>query len=212
MAGDGLTGAPSPGSVEHAELLLREISHRCANDLQLVVSLLALQSRKAQHPEARAALKDAASRVAVLARARTGLSRQDHPDLGTALHQLCEALHSQAEPRGILVSVDIKDEPCNLSSHQVATLALAVNELATNAIKHAFREEQGGRISIVVERDGDGATIVTVDDDGLPLSDAAAAGDGGMGFGLVRRLVASVRGTFDKPERGTKVFRITVPE
>lgn len=134
------------------------------------------------------ATKHAASRVAVLARARTGLSRQDHPDLGTAFRQLCEALHSQAEPRGIRISVEIREEPCQLSSHQVATLALAVNELATNAIKHAFQEEQGGRISIVVERDGDGATIVTVDDDGLPLSDGTAAGDSGMGFGLVRRL------------------------
>lgn len=67
------------------ELLLRETNHRCANDLQLVVSLLGLQSRRAASYEARQALTDAAERVAILARARSALNRDRRPSLEEAL-------------------------------------------------------------------------------------------------------------------------------
>lgn len=212
----GLTGvavdsAPQYGSAEHFELLLRETNHRCANDLQLVVSLLSLQSRRAENQETCIALTDAAARVAVLARARAGLSRQQHPDLGSALRQVCEALHNQAEPRGILLSMAVEGEVPGVSKHQVATLALAVNELATNAIKHAFDEGQGGRIEIVLRRTESGETMVVIDDDGLPLPDGASNDGSGMGLGLVHRLVGSVGGSFHRPAPGSKRFEIRLP-
>ena len=55
------------------DLLLRETNHRCTNDLQLVVSLLALQSKRAASLEAREVLADVMERVAVLARTRTAM-------------------------------------------------------------------------------------------------------------------------------------------
>ena len=58
------------------DLLLRETIHRCSNDLQLVVSLLALQSRRAANPEVREALADAMERVSVLAHARRALHQE----------------------------------------------------------------------------------------------------------------------------------------
>jgi two-component sensor histidine kinase len=192
-------------------LLLRETDHRHANDLQLVVSLLALQSRRAETIEAKIALTNAMERVAVLARARAALGSQDQLGLGSALRQVCQALHSYAEPRGISVSVDVPEAPPALSANRIAMLALAVNELATNAIKHAFREEQGGSISIVLHRHDGAEACVTVDDDGLPLPDSATTGGNGLGFGLVRRLIASVGGTFTPPADGTKRFEIRMP-
>lgn len=203
-----VSDAPRQGTVEHAELLLRETNHRCANDLQLVVSLLSLQGRRAENPEVSTALMDAAARVGVLARARTGLSCQQQPDLGAALRQVCEALHSQAEPRGILMSLEVERDVPGLSEHQIATIALAVNELATNAIKHAFHEGQGGRISISLRRTDSGEVVVIVDDDGLPLPNTAIADGGGMGFGLVHRLVGSVGGSFVAPAPGSKRFQV----
>jgi len=194
-----------------ADLLLRETNHRCANDLQLVVSLLALQSRKAALPETRAALDDAAARVAVLARARSELSRQQLPSLETALRQVCEALHSQAEPRGIIVSLQVEQDVPGLSPDRITPLTLAVNELATNAIKHAFREEKGGRILIDVRSGGRDGAFIVVDDDGLPLPDGAGAKGDGMGFGLVNRLVASAGGTLRSPVDGTKRLEIEIP-
>ena len=193
------------------DLLLRETHHRCSNDLQLVVSLLSLQSRRATSLEAREALADATSRVVVLARARRELDRQRQPSLETALRQVCEALGSQAEPSSILMSLEVEPDIGVFGSQQIAALALAVNELATNAIKHAFAEGASGRISIAVRRNGTGNVVITVDDDGLPFPEPRVAKSGGMGLGLVKRLVASIDGLLIPPPNGSKVFEIRMP-
>lgn len=193
------------------DLLLRETNHRCSNDLQLVVSLLALQSRRVTSPEAREALTDATSRVAVLARARAELSQQRQANLQTALRQVCEALHSLAETRSILISLEAEQDVQGLTSNHVATLALVVNELATNAIKHAFEEGKAGHISISIRRSGGRDAIIIVDDDGLPFPEPTGSKDGGMGLGLVKRLVASIDGLLIPPASGTKCFEIRVP-
>lgn len=203
---------PSPRSTaSHEDLLLRETNHRCANDLQLVVSLLSLQSRRATSPEAREALADATSRVGILARARAELNRQRQPSLRFALQQVCEALQSQAEPRSILLSMEAEHDVQGLAAHQVATLALVVNELATNAIKHAFEESKEGRVRIAVRSNGLREAVVIVDDDGLPFREEGDAKVGGMGLGLVKRLVASIDGLLIQPVSRSKCFEIRMP-
>ncbi|WP_430252240.1 histidine kinase dimerization/phosphoacceptor domain -containing protein [Neorhizobium sp. DAR64860/K0K1] len=96
-------------------LLLRETYHRCSNDLQLVVSLLSLQSRLATNSETRDALADAMARVSILARARSEINQRRSPSLGCAIRGVCEALPSQAEPRSILISTKIECEVQGLS-------------------------------------------------------------------------------------------------
>jgi len=204
----------SPGlrqPTQSDDLLLRETNHRCSNDLQLVVSLLALQSRRVTSPEAREALTDATSRVAVLARSRAELSQKCQASLETALRQVCEALHSLAEPRSILISMEAAHNIHGLTSNQIATLALVVNELATNAIKHAFEENKAGHVSISVRRSDGREVIIIVDDDGLPFPEPTRSKDGGMGLALVKRLVASIDGVLIPPTSGTKRFKIRVP-
>jgi two-component sensor histidine kinase len=190
------------------DLLLRETNHRCSNDLQLVVGLLALQSRRVASPEARAALTDAMERVAIVASTRAAMHRERQPHLTGALQQVCMALHAHAEPRGILVSLVAADDVHGLSESQITTLALVVNELTTNAIKHAFENDVPGHIRVSIARDaGRGVTIV-VDDDGLPLPEAAG---NGLGLGLVKRLMATIGGLFIPPPAGTKRFELRLP-
>lgn len=193
------------------DLLLRETNHRCANDLQLVTSLLSLQSRRAASEEVRQALTDAAERVAVLARARSALHRDRQPSLQAALRQVCEALHPQAGPRSILISTRTVQEAHGLSPEQITTIALVVNELATNAMKHAFEEGKAGQISIAIDRALNGDVNVTVDDDGLPLPDDMRSGGSGLGLGLAKRLMASIDGLFIPPAAGSKLFQLRVP-
>ena len=197
--------------VETYDLQLQETNHRCSNDLQLIVSLLAMQSRRTTNEEARAALDDVTSRVAILARARTELGHGRQPNLTTASRQACEALHSQAEPRGILVSLTMESEVDGLSSKEIVPLVLCLNELATNAIKHAFAHDRTGRIDIIVHQATNGDVVIVVDDDGLPMPDTLKAGKGGLGIGLVTRLIASIGGTLTPPANGTKRFEMLVP-
>jgi two-component sensor histidine kinase len=193
------------------DLLLRETNHRCGNALQLVVSLLGLQSRRAASEETRQALNDAMERIAVLARARVAMTRDDQPSLEEALRQICEALHAQAEPRSILISLRVAHEARGLSSTQITTVALVVNELATNAIKHAFEEGKSGHIQVTVGRAAGGGVTVLIDDDGLPFPDNTHAGGDGLGLGLAKRLMASICGLFIPPRPGSKGFELRVP-
>ena len=194
------------------DLLLRETNHRCSNDLQMVVSLLALQSSRAKSDETRDALTDAVERVSVLARTRAALQHQKHLTLEAALRQVCEALHAQAEPRSIRIScgVAVAHDSYSLSSAQVITLALTVNELTTNAIKHAFEQGKGGRIQISAREDDRNLTVI-VDDDGLPFPASTEGKSNGLGLGLVKRLVASIGGMLIPPSNGSKTFEIRLP-
>ena len=190
--------------------MLRETNHRCSNDLQLVVSLLGLQSRRAATPEVRRALTDAMERVSILARARSAMHRERHQGLQAALRQVCEALHAQAEPRSILISLEAEQEVQGLSPTQITTVALVVNELTTNAIKHAFEEGKSGHIRMSISKDGTRDVIITVDDDGLPFPEPNGNGDG-LGMGLVKRLMASIGGLLIPPPSDSKVFELRVP-
>lgn len=189
------------------DLLLRETNHRCSNDLQLVVSLLALQSRRAANPEVREALADAMERVSVLAHARRAFHQERPATLELALRQVCDALHAQAEPRSIAVSLEAADVQ-GLSANHITTVALVVNELATNAIKHAFEEGKSGHIRVIITGMRGGEAVVLVDDDGLPFPEP---GGNGLGMGIAKRLMASIGGLFIPPPSGTKVFELRVP-
>lgn len=198
-------------SAPNDDLLLRETYHRSSNDLQLVVSLLSMQSQRATNIEARDALADAMARVAVLAHARSDLNERRPASLQRALQQVCEALLSQTEPRSILISLQTEYDVQGLSPQKVAALALVVNELATNAIKHAFCEGTAGHIRISVRRNGERQAAILVEDDGVPFPAADDTKKKCMGLSLARRLVASADGVFIQPEAGSKCFEIRVP-
>jgi len=202
----------APRTHRDHDLLLRETNHRCSNDLQLVVSLLALQSQRATNLEARQALTDAMERVSILARARSTMHGDQKPSIEAALRQVCEALHAQAEPRSILVSLQVTDDVDGLTKNEVTTLALVANELATNAIKHGYKDGKAGHIRITLGRTPGGDVSVIVDDDGLPFPQIERADHHGLGLGLVQRLTTSIGGLFIPPEAGSKAFELRVSE
>lgn len=192
------------------ELLLRETNHRWCNDLQLIVGLLALQSRRAANPEVRQSLTDAMERISILSRARSAMCREQQTSLGMALEQVCEALGAQAESRSITIILDATHDVAGLAERQITALALVVNELTTNAIKHAFKADKPGQIRISMGVDKGRDVTISVDDDGDPFDVATADGDG-LGLGLVGQLMASIGGRLDPPAPGSKTFKVQVP-
>ena len=202
----------TPRHSQDNDLLLRETNHRCSNDLQLVVSLLALQSQRATNSEARQALTDAMERVSILARARSTMHADQRPSIEAALRQVCEALHAQAEPRSILVSLKVTDDVDGLTPNEVTTIALVANELATNAIKHAYKDGKSGHIRVTLGRTPSGDVSVIIDDDGLPFPELDRPNPSGLGLGLAKRLTASIGGIFISPAPQSKAFELRLPE
>lgn len=202
---------PQRTPIRDDELLLRETRHRCNNDLQLIVGLLELQRRRAASDETRQALADAVERVGILARSRNALNSERQLSLEAALRQVCDGLRAHAEPRAILITIHAETETHGLSPAQITTLSLVVNELATNAIKHAFDNGRAGNIRIRIDANTSYGVTVIFEDDGRPFHDSPAGRGSGLGLGLAKRLMASIGGLFIPPPPGSKAFELRLP-
>ena len=192
------------------ELLLKEVHHRVKNNLQLVSSLLGIQSRRAADPNTRRSLEDASARVTAIAELHRNLYRGDRPDtveLASYLRQLCADLSSTIPQSA--EEVKLSTEPMDLPVDTVVPLALIVSELFTNALKHAGVKGRPGRVTVTQERLPQGGARIVVADSG-----PGKAADAVPGFGtsliqsLARQIGASITESCDAG--GTRVT-IEVP-
>lgn len=149
------------------DLLLDELRHRTKNDLSMVISVLSLQARGKTNPEARQALEKAVERVRAIARAHDHFQPSKHTgtvDMRYYLEELCSHLgDALREVRPIAVRVHADE--IFLSIEQAIPIGLIVNELVTNALKHAFPEDRGGVVEVALTQ-GSPITL-TVADDGV---------------------------------------------
>jgi len=187
------------------ELLVREADHRIKNSLQLVVSLLTVQMRGIADPAAVEALRGAIARVGAIAASHLALQGSEDlrsVDLGETLKDLCGHV-AQLHPAIDVVCCPI--EGLMLDADRAIPLGLAVSEVLTNALRHAFRGRQTGRV--VVEAQALGAhLIVCVRDDGVGMP--TPAGRTGLGSRIVRSLAAQLAATIEvesTPDSGTSV-------
>jgi two-component system, sensor histidine kinase PdtaS len=172
-------------------LLLREIYHRIANDLQRMTGMLTLASYRVP-PEARQEFAKAAERLHVLGWVYASLKRTEgHAVLALKpfLEDMTHALgRTYGHAQSIVLESDIGDAEVSLS--RASGIGLIVNELVTNAYKYAFPDGRPGRI-IVRFRKRFGCKVLIVQDDGAGLSDAPGMG---LGTTLVRELVDQMGG------------------
>jgi two-component sensor histidine kinase len=202
---------PAPIREDHEkkrpELLLRELNHRWSNDMQLVLALLSTAARNAATPDAREALERAASRVGIIVANRAHLKSAAEADLELALCRAAKTIDALCDDR-IEVKLEIDQQIPPVNPDLVLVIVLAVNEIATNAIKHAFGQERTGGAILITASVRDGSLIVTVEDDGNPWAGDEVAGtarpDGGLE--LVRRMVAGHGGRFVPPAGECKRF------
>lgn len=137
--------------LDRQALLLDELNHRVRNNLQVMRSVIGLQTSAVADPAAKAALRDTASRIRSIAAVHERLQRVDDIDvvdleafLGGLAHDLKDSL-----PPG--VEIVLQAEPLRVPLKIAVPLALIANELVTNAIKHAYPDEDGGVITIRLE-------------------------------------------------------------
>jgi two-component sensor histidine kinase len=176
------------------ELLLREVYHRVKNNLQVVDSLIALESLRITDPAARAAFADLRNRVIALGLVHQQLMLSDNLEtfsLATFLHDLAEnvaASFSCAE-RGITVSVAV--EPVVVNLDFAIPVGLLTTELLSNAIKRT------GTTSVTVHFDSlpDGEGCLVVEDDGT--ADIVAATDVTKRPGTGGRIILGLVGQLD---------------
>ncbi|WP_439630915.1 PAS domain-containing sensor histidine kinase [Gemmata sp.] len=154
-------------SLREKEVLLREIHHRVKNNLQVVSTLLDLQSGHTTDPAAAEMFKESRGRVKSMALIHERLYRsQDmaRVDLGEYVRQLANDLHrTYRMSEGIRLDLDV-DVPA-LDIDVAIPCGLLLNELISNCFKHAFAGAAEGCLRVALHRDG-GANVLTVADDG----------------------------------------------
>jgi PAS domain S-box-containing protein len=181
------------------DLLLREVYHRVKNNLQLVDSLLMMQRRKIDDPQAREALLSLRGRIFAL-----GLVHQQlmgSADLKTFdIVPFLDDLSKNILEGGGTSGVDISVDACTLDVGLdfAVPLGLLVTELVTNSLKHAFPDGTG-LISVVLRNDAGGKLVLVVSDNGVGAPDSLANGETtrGLGTRIVANLVAQLDGTLE---------------
>jgi two-component sensor histidine kinase len=182
--------------LQRQNLMAQEFEHRLVNGLQLVVSLLSLQSRASSSPEAAEQLTIAARRVAALGRVHHRLHVLDHlnkVEVRQYLEHLCNDLSGLlfGERAGHKVAFEgVKAEiPTNIA----IPLGFIVNELITNAVKYS-----GGNISVKFEQAKPAGYLLTVQDDGPGLPEGFnPTKSTGLGMKIILALVRQIGGTLE---------------
>jgi PAS domain S-box-containing protein len=162
------------GALEAKTVLLHEVDHRVKNNLQLVSSLIYMQSREIPDPVIKASLRTMLSRIEALGTVHRRLYQSDDVsrfDVADFARDVVGDLVSATGRTDIRVNLDL--EPVEVPAEKAAPVALMLNELVTNALKHAF-DGRPGTLDVAVRRNGHDF-FITVADDGAGMADGALA-------------------------------------
>jgi PAS domain S-box-containing protein len=185
----------------HQKILLDELNHRVKNNMQMLHALLRGAYRETSSVEARAVLADASQRVAAMAAAQQVLYDAGNAARYSAGDFLQAVCASARQAFGVVVDISIAEcAGAELANDTVIPLALILNELLTNAVKHGVNAPGGGLIKVGLTKNYDGF-VLYVEDEG-PGFDFERAQRRSSGLGLVSGLVQQLRGTFQVERTG----------
>jgi two-component sensor histidine kinase len=181
------------------ELLFNELQHRVSNNLQVAAGLLSVQKRQVADPQARAALDEAARRLALIGR----ISRRLYDAAGAArkmrefLEPLCADVVEASGRTGIRCTINVAED-ATLAPDAAVPLALIVAEAMANAIEHGFKDRDTGHIEVHLARDGQDMVTVDVRDDGhgVPEGFSIEASDS-LGLRIATMLAGQLNGRFE---------------
>ncbi|MBU2515377.1 PAS domain S-box protein [bacterium] len=198
------------GALQEKETLLREIHHRVKNNMQVINSLLKLQSNYIEDPQAKSILKDCQSRVYAMSAIHEtlhGSEKLSEINLKSYLSKITKTIFQTYLPdqSRVKLSCDIKNSP--ISINQASPLGLIINELLSNALKYAFPDDRAGEITVRMQKPENNKLELCVSDNGVGISkDIDWKNTRSLGLRLVRTLVEDqLEGSINmKNENGTQ--------
>jgi len=195
-------------SVTEKTVLLHELHHRVKNNLQIVASLLSLQSEEVADPRDAALFDRSQGRVRSMALVHEQLYQTDDASLiqfDSYLRKLIGSISRTV--RNGEISMDVFGEPVTLSVDKAIPCGIIVNELVNNACEHAFRESISGSVHVGITTSG-GQHVLEVSDSGSGLPEDAPRS---LGMTLVHTLTEQIGGTLDVSVGDGTTFRVKFP-
>lgn len=191
------------------DILLRELQHRVKNNLQMITALIRMEARNVADGETGERFDRLAGRInslAILYELLSGEGADDGIDLGVYLSQIASSVMQAHAVEGIRLELKVDTWP--VSINVAMPTGLVVNELMTNALKHAFVGREGGTITVSSLVDDTGCRVV-IADDGIGLPDGVTWPQAGkLGAVIVQSLKQNAKAQLEVisvPNDGTRV-------
>jgi PAS domain S-box-containing protein len=203
-------------SLSEKEVLLKEIHHRVKNNMQVISSLVSLQADGSKDETVREVLKDVTYRVRSMALVHeklyqsNDLARIDFAEYVRSLLSYLWRAHGDAAA-SVRLTLDL--EPVSLPVDTAVPCGLILNELAGNALKHAFRGRSEGEVTVSLQNSVDGRIRLSLADNGVGLPPGFDWREApSLGLNLVRllskQLVANVEVSGEEGTRFEIVFQV----
>lgn len=193
------------------EVLLKEIHHRVKNNLQVISSLLKLQSESIGDEDIIEKFKESMNRVRSMALIHDKIYRSDslnQVDFNEYLTNLIHALFHSYNVSSNTISLSISSDDVYLDLDAAISCGLIVNELVSNSLKHGFPEGKSGEISVKVS-ESDGKYMLVIRDTGIGLPDSVNINHPeSLGLQLVYMLVEQLEGSVSFENKHGLVARI----
>lgn len=176
------------------EALLKEVNHRVANNLQMVMSFIGLQSKTVKDSAARDALRQTQQRIATIAQVNQRLYTSDDVEfvamddyLGSLATDLASTWSSGERVR----AVSVRAPSMKISTDKAVALGMIANEWVSNACKYAY-PDGGGEVRILLS-EGESALELIVEDDGAGWTGSGEVRGTGLGTRLIDAMARSHR-------------------
>lgn len=182
-------------SNKQLEALLHEMNHRVANSLQMVSSLVSLQSRRAKGAEARAMLQDVRHRIQAISRIHRQLYTGDScraVNMREYLEGMARDLSGTFSAENIRRSIKVSAQDASLPAATAVTLGVLVNELVSNACKYAYGKEESGEVRIGFVTEGEDGYHLRIEDDGVGMNENSSPQGTGLGSQIIAAMTRSL--------------------
>jgi PAS domain S-box-containing protein len=209
-------------SLREKEALLKEVHHRVKNNLQVISSLLRLESRRSKQPDTKAVLDEMQGRIRSMALLHESLYRSGtfaSVDLGVYLKELATQAFRMIASSSRVVHLQLMLTSVRVGMDQALPCGLLVNELISNCFKHSFPDGRPGEVHLdLAPTDESALWRLRVSDDGVGLpADFEDRRKTSLGLQLVSDLARQIGGTLtidSKPNQGvgfTVIFKVMEP-
>ena len=203
-------------SLEEKEMLLKEVHHRVKNNMQVIYSLLSLQSERIEDPQTQRMFKESQNRVKSMAMIHEKLYRSEdlaRINFAEYLRSLTADLYRsyRAGSDGIQLKVDVQDVFLGIDT--AIPCGLITNELVSNSLKYAFPAGTKGEIHIELLRDHNREFSLIVSDNGIGFpGNIDFRNTESLGLQLVNTLTGQLGGTIELDRSSGTAFRIIFSE
>ena len=202
-------------ALEHKDVLLREVHHRVKNNLQVVSSLINMQLRALGEGSSRDALVGCQTRVQAMALIHEKLYESADcagVPFGEYVRSLCASVFhaTGVSPEGVSLVLAVQD--VELAMDSAVPCGLILNELITNALKHAFPDGRAGIVRVELRQMESGALRLGVSDDGIGLPQGFdVRRPTSLGLRLLSLLARQLGATLEVESGGGTCVRLRVP-